>query len=759
MIKASERNNSRGILARLLRDQRGNTIAIMAAAVLPMIGLVGGAVDISRIYLAKVKLQAACDAGSLMGRKVMATGAWSANDYKARTQAEKIFNHNFRSGAYGTTGLTKSFSEEAGNVTGIAGVNVPVSILRPALVKTSKQEKVAELKAAFVAAHSRQPTAAEVAAMEAVASNHASAKDYGVLVQTSCQSQMAIPNTDVMFVLDVTGSMDDDNKLPGLKVAVKCFFESLQKEDISSVTPTQCGTTANPTAGNAADIQVRFGFVPYASNVNVGKLLPLDFIANNWTYQSREAQWTAGTGNKALYGAETTPAATGTPTVETGNDWSGSWTDVSDNSIVVNGETYYRRFDADSASECNEAGITPPEHNVTSSGNLVEVSRTPDPLVVDVTTQVTVNYEKVSGSTDYKYQYVYNSRRERCQLQYKSRENSSTTEYFTSTIPITWVPNQIFSHYIYKPTTFDVSGLKNTASNAWRNSVSLPLGSSGAAQSANWDGCIEERQTARVNDSDPSDNWTTIPAGAKDMDIDLVPSTTDATTQWGPILDDVVYARYWNYTATTNTFTSNQMDDDDEGKVKQIDAACPAAAKLYTEWTPTNFDSYVSSLTANSYTYHDIGLLWGARLMSPTGIFAANNAPPDRDIQRHMVFMTDGDTNANPGSTSSYGGSGMYTAYGIDNWDRRQNDGTSNPAKSWLDANIDARTQAICNWVKAKNITLWVIAFGTSVSQATKDRLALCASPGKSYSAADNSALTQQFNAIAAEISLLRLTS
>jgi Putative Flp pilus-assembly TadE/G-like len=755
MIKASERNNSRGILSRLLRDQKGNTIAIMAAAVLPTIGLVGGAVDISRIYLAKVKLQAACDAGSLMGRKVMGTGGWTT---ATAEQAEKIFNHNYRSGAYGTTGLTKSFSESAGNVTGIAGVNVPVSILRPALVKTSRVEKVAELKAAFVTAHSRQPTEAEVRAMEQVASNHASAKDYGVLVQTSCQSQMAIPNTDVMFVLDVTGSMDDDNKLPGLKVAVKCFFESLQKEDITTVTPTQCGTTANPTAGNAADISVRFGFVPYATNVNVGKLLPLDFIANNWTYQSRQAQWTPGTGYDAVYGAETTATEYGTPTVTTGGGWGSSWNDVSGSSIVVNGQTYYRRFDANNASECTASGVTPPEHTVTSTGNLVEVSRNPATPVHPTTTSVTVNYEKVSGSTDYQYQYEYNSRRGRCQLQYKSRVNASTTQYFSSTIPVTWELNQTFSHYIYKPTPFNVSGLKNTASNAWRNSVSLPLGSSGVARTANWDGCIEERQTARVNDSDPSDNWSPVPAGAKDMDIDLVATTADPTTQWGPILDDVVYARYWDGTATTNEFTSDQLSDT-TGQTKQIDAACPAPAKLYQEWTPTNFDSYVSALTADSYTYHDIGLLWGARLMSPTGIFGSLTAPADRDIQRHMVFMTDGDTNANPGSTNYYGGSGMYTAYGIDYWDRRQNDGTSNPAKSWLDDNIDARTQAICDWVKAKNITLWVIAFGSGVNQATKDRLALCASPGKSYSAADNTALTQQFNAIAAEISLLRLTS
>jgi Flp pilus assembly protein TadG len=54
-----------GVLSRLLRDQKGNVLAITAAAVIPMIGVIGGAVDISRIYLAKSRLQAACDAGDL----------------------------------------------------------------------------------------------------------------------------------------------------------------------------------------------------------------------------------------------------------------------------------------------------------------------------------------------------------------------------------------------------------------------------------------------------------------------------------------------------------------------------------------------------------------------------------------------------------------------------------------------------------------------------------------------------------------------
>src|SRR3546814_18212075 len=30
------------------------------------------------------------------------------------------------------------------------------------------------------------------------------------------------------------------------------------------------------------------GFVPYATNVNVGKLLPTNFLADEWKYQSRQ---------------------------------------------------------------------------------------------------------------------------------------------------------------------------------------------------------------------------------------------------------------------------------------------------------------------------------------------------------------------------------------------------------------------------------------------------------------------------------------
>jgi Flp pilus assembly protein TadG len=766
MKRASERNDCRGILSRILHDQKGNTIAIMAAAVIPTIGLVGGAVDIGRIYVAKVKLQAACDAGALMGRKVMANGVWDANSYAARTQAEKIFDHNFADGSYGSVGRTRVFSEDgSGNVSGVAGVSVPVTIFRPVLVPTTATSKFNELKAAFVAQHSRQPTPAEARALDEVAKNHAENKDYSVLIQTTCQSQMAIPNTDVMFVLDVTGSMagsdgSGSTKINGLKVATKCFYETLQKEDIPSVTPTQCGTTANPTSGVSADIAVRFGFVPYDVNVNVGKLLPLNYIADNWTYQSREATWTTGTTYEAVYGTPTTPTETGTPLVDGATGWSG-W-DRHRSNVVDGGITYYSKFDADSASECSGTGVTPPNQSGSFTDPMQETSRTPTTPVHPTTTEIVVSSKQVSGTRDYEYRYTYSSRNDECRLERRDRYGTRTTRYFTHRIPVTWQLDRDFSHWTYKPTTFNISGLKNTSANAWNNSVSLPLGASGINEGRNWDGCIEERQTARVMDSDPSNDWGTIPAGAKDMNIDLAPVTTDPTTQWGPILDGVVYERYWNGTATTNTFTSLQ-ESSSQGAKRQVNAYCPATAKLYEEWTPSNYEDYVDTLSPGGYTYHDIGLIWGARLMSPTGIFSGITNLADRDVQRHMIFMTDGDTNANPGSTSLSKSNGedsaVYGAYGIDYWDRRQNDGTSNPTDAWLEANIDARTQAICTWVKSKNITLWTISFGSNVSDETKARLASCASPGKSYAATNSAALNTQFRAIAAEISLLRLTS
>ena len=59
------------ILMRLYHNQAGNTLAIVAAAMIPLMGMTGAAVDFSRPYLVKMRMQQACDVGVLAGCRSM----------------------------------------------------------------------------------------------------------------------------------------------------------------------------------------------------------------------------------------------------------------------------------------------------------------------------------------------------------------------------------------------------------------------------------------------------------------------------------------------------------------------------------------------------------------------------------------------------------------------------------------------------------------------------------------------------------------
>ena len=173
-----------GVMSRLLKNEEGNIIAILAAAVIPVIGLVGGGVDMSRLYLTQSRLQGACDAGALSGRKTMGVGTWAANSGAANAQALRMFDQNFANGAYGSNNLVRSFTESGGNVVGTASTVVPMALMQ-VLGQESK------------------------------------------VVSVRCQAELRIPNSDVMFVLDTTGSMGDpasgstETKISGLRKAVK----------------------------------------------------------------------------------------------------------------------------------------------------------------------------------------------------------------------------------------------------------------------------------------------------------------------------------------------------------------------------------------------------------------------------------------------------------------------------------------------------------------------------------------------------------
>lgn len=158
------------------------------------------------------------------------------------------------------------------------------------------------------------------------------------------------------------------------------------------------------------------------------------------------------------------------------------------------------------------------------------------------------------------------------------------------------------------------------------------------------------------------------------------------------------------------------------------------------------FDEYADALpvTAAGSTWHDIGAIWGGRISSPDGIFAdiVNKAPKNGgQVARHLIFMTDGEMNAD---------NQVYSSYGIEFHDKRTTtDGATN-----ADIIHTSRFLAVCEAIKSKGIRLWVIAFGTTLTPS----LTKCASTQSAFAAADATELNSQFQKIAKQVGELRIT-
>jgi hypothetical protein len=172
--------------------------------------------------------------------------------------------------------------------------------------------------------------------------------------------------------------------------------------------------------------------------------------------------------------------------------------------------------------------------------------------------------------------------------------------------------------------------------------------------------------------------------------------------------------------------------------------ACPTQARTLQTWTRSDLDTYIDSLNPVGYTYHDIGMIWGARMISNGGIFGPDN--PDTyngmPVARHIIYMTDGQLD-----TDRY----AYTAYGIEDIDERITAGTF----SEQDARHRQRFRMICNAAKGKNVSIWVIAFATSATA----ELTECASNSNQISTISNrDALIAKFREIGNNIGALRLT-
>jgi hypothetical protein len=597
-----------------------------------------------------------------------------------------------------------------------------------------------------------------------------------VTISVTCSAEMRLPNTDIMFVLDTTGSMNDpipgetERKMVALHRATKCFYEIVARV----ATTADCGP--DPSGGLSDQVQVRFGFVPYATNVNVGRLLHNDWLENTADYQTRVLNttpvyaWTTGTQSPTTWGAYDNPAA---PPV------AGSWSNLNADEGSFPSIRSSSPGNTINSSNCSSQSAPSPRIFPGTENNPVQTSA---PAPVHPASAQVINFSQTHPHTYRRFRYEWNN--SACRLRYND-DTFNRTRTGSSTTPVIWTLHQRLDSWTYRQAPIDVSGLK--AGNwSWNAGTQAPLnrsatmsvrlsGSNGsvdirvpAMRTLTWTGCIEERATERltsVADYEDSD--------AMDLDIDLVPSAGVAGSRWRPALRDAVFTRGSltgnNTGETDDNFVLGELTTATSVSYDMPNFACPRAANKLQEWEAAAFEAYVDSLTPSGNTYHDIGMLWGTRLLSPTGLFRSENefTPEGGEIERHLIFMTDGQTCTNAAN---------YQAYGVAWYDRRQTDAGVAPPRgqSCSDASnsggiiteqVDARFPAICTAARARNITVWVVYFGTT-DTATQNRLKRCASnynpitntSDRFFLANNSAALLTSFRQIASQISQLRLT-
>lgn len=244
---------------------------------------------------------------------------------------------------------------------------------------------------------------------------------------------------------------------------------------------------------------------------------------------------------------------------------------------------------------------------------------------------------------------------------------------------------------------------------------------------AAWAGCTEERTTTRM-----SATATSIDPAAYDLDIDKIPSSDD--TKWRPYWPEVEYMPY-DWGAYT--------------EIRKPQTACPTAAAPMAIWTRSDMSNYLDTLNPDGGTYHDFGMMWGARWASSGGIFGSKN--PDTynnmPVKKYIIFMTDGlfDT----------GYSTLYSGYGIEQLDARVTPGGNQSSEDDQLARHKQRFGLLCSKAKTMGYSIWVVGF----AQQLDTSLSNCASnAGQASTSANSDSLLAKFVEIGKNIGALRLT-
>ena len=652
----------RRLLARLRVDAAANVLAIMGIGLIPLTLMVGSAVDLSRAYMTKTRMQSACDAASLAARRVMTNDTFTT---EVDTTGKEFFAFNFERGTYGTSLITPVVSRPQAGI-----VRVDASTAMPTVLMNMF--------------------------------------GFGTIdLDVTCEASLNFVNTDIVMVLDVTGSMANSvggtPKIDALQDAVMALYDEL--------TPIQ-------TQLQSQGLRLRYGIVPYSSTVNVGRLLyerNAGHLRSSTTVPSRVANFT-------------TPVVTSNTPTSTS-----SWEYYNGSSASGAAAPTTSNLDRNSCESWVESGTV-------SAGG-------PPPAS---TTQTRYRGTSSSASFNQTQDWGWSGAPD------TSGTNRSCRRWKVVETTTYNQTSRQFTNWTYRQVTYDTSayirpdGAMQIAVDA-TGTVPNPGGSYNAQQlaavgsgmslaSSTWNGCIEERDTVTTIDGGTGMN---IPSGAHDLNVDLIPHN-DAT-RWRPMLPDVTFAR----NAGSATVNSSNGATSTAGWIKNYDYsqgywACPTEARRLAQWDRASLEAYVNGLQTVGGTYHDIGMIWGARLISTAGVFGDGcEFYNDMPCNRHIIFMTDGQQTAY---------CNVLTAYGLEQNDLRITGSGSCPNQL---ARHEQRFRMICNAAKAMNVSVWVIGFDTTLNA----NLQGCASnAGQASTVADRNALIARFREIGNQIGALRLT-
>jgi Flp pilus assembly protein TadG len=695
--KAKKQHEVRqGTLRRLARDESGNVMIIMAAAIIPILAIVGGATDMSRIYMAKTRLQSACDAGVLAGRRAIPGTVYTQ---AARDRAQNIFNFNFPDGAMTAENIVFTTQANATlEVSGNASLTLPTTIMTAFGFEDTN-------------------------------------------ISVTCNADIQVPNIDIMMVLDVTGSMSrcpdgnnigidgcvaNNSRIVNLRSAVRNFYNTLEIERVNSPRSV-----------------FRYGFVPYSQTVNASQIftqspvaasgqLGLDNIADTHTYQSRVANFAT---------PQITPVLdrpSGSPTIDY-ETYSkvGSNISATTTPLATPTPTPMSSGDCDNYEINNTFTID----NGTNSGTVFNPSVSGNTVFVQGST-----YSSAPPTTGDYSRIIYSAATSRTGWNNGNNEGNYRNCTRKRTIQAFRESNRTvfkFTNWIYRPVNYDTSQYKNNIGLRYTSAINtntasvqvsgiydmfnlarVPNQTGLTTSTATWNGCLEERPTVS------STSFSPVPDGA--FDLDFTTAGTNANTRWRPMMSSLVFQRADQNEVTTTT------------SIGSIPSFCPAPMRNLAVINREQLDNILDGLQPIGQTYHDSGMIWGTRLLSRNGMFAYRNqlGPNGGQISRNIIFMTDGSMEPREFA---------YSSYGIESVDRRITNGDTGIT---LTQYHNRRFQAMCVAARNDGISIWVIAFGTALTQNLID----CADPGRSFAATDAATLNDRFKRIAEDIADLRLT-